>query len=669
VNRRTLIILFVLLAAFLALTESWATPAAATSTAVATAAKQIAAPPSDFATLALPEPAQTGIRSRTAMTAIYLEPTSDGSWHWNGTLPLDSGLDVQLLLFAPEAADWHLVLTSPNAERLELDAAQRRPASIGLGEESYQGQRYVLDPLTPGLWQVHIATDVPPGQTGSAHGYLVLANESPYQLYTHLSHHELWLGREVGLVAYIYDEHADAGTPAEQLATAAPTAPTPLAGMVHSVSLDVTLPDGRRETVSMAATAEAGVFAGGIVATQVGDYLAQIVVEGQSPEGHPFRRTSEHVFPIVARSLALNETPVTAAVAGEHRWTLPLSATALEAAVGEVKVSAQLWGTGTEGDMVPVAWIGGVVTPAQQRRQVTLPLSLDVRWLALAQARAPFELRDVRVQDVTSHVPLSQLERLPLQQPASLREDPATMPVTAVSDDMLMGMAPAPMAGPTPQSNGRLMLVHGYCSSAVWPTSHFSNYAVFQDFQQNRSHNQFALLIRDQGAQYSSFGVVAHSQGGAASLHLYTYYWSGLDWSSGSRLIQSVGTPYRGTALAGNLALLGQIFGAGCGTNWDLTYDGASLWLSGIPSWARNRVYYHTTSFTWVWWRYDYCHLATDLFLSDPEDGTTEQWAGQLAGAYNLGHKTGWCHTTGMRDPAQYNDYTRNVNMNTHASR
>jgi hypothetical protein len=100
-----------------------------------------------------------------------------------------------------------------------------------------------------------------------------------------------------------------------------------------------------------------------------------------------------------------------------------------------------------------------------------------------------------------------------------------------------------------------------------------------------------------------------------------------------------------------------------------LTYDGASLWLAGIPSWARSRVYFFTTSFTEVWWRYDYCHLVSDLLLSDPDDGTTEKWAGQLSGANNMGHKTGWCHTNGMRDPAQYNDGSRNSNMNTYANR
>ena len=115
------------------------------------------------------------------------------------------------------------------------------------------------------------------------------------------------------------------------------------------------------------------------------------------------------------------------------------------------------------------------------------------------------------------------------------------------------------------------MLVHGYCSDGnPFPTSQFTGEIVFNDPNQNRTHDQFANLIRNFGASYPSFGIVAHSQGGAASLHLYTYYWSGLDYATGgSRLIQSVGTPYQGTALAGNLACLDNIFGAGCGYNYE----------------------------------------------------------------------------------------------------
>ena len=57
-------------------------------------------------------------------------------------------------------------------------------------------------------------------------------------------------------------------------------------------------------------------------------------------------------------------------------------------------------------------------------------------------------------------------------------------------------------------------------------------------------------------------------------------------------------------------------------------------------------------------------NIATDLFLSDPDDGVVERSYAQLPGANNRGHKTGWCHTSGMRDPAQTSDSSRNSDMN-----
>ena len=132
-------------------------------------------------------------------------------------------------------------------------------------------------------------------------------------------------------------------------------------------------------------------------------------------------------------------------------------------------------------------------------------------------------------------------------------------------------------------------------------------------------------------------------------------------------MIQSVGSPYQGTALAGSLASLGSVFGVGCDSQNDLTESGAVAWLSYIPTWARNAVYYYTTSFKDRWWAYDYCNFATDPFLSDPDDGVVAKGRGQLPSGNNAGHKTNQCHTTGMRDDAQYLDGNRNSQMNAYA--
>lgn len=133
-------------------------------------------------------------------------------------------------------------------------------------------------------------------------------------------------------------------------------------------------------------------------------------------------------------------------------------------------------------------------------------------------------------------------------------------------------------------------------------------------------------------------------------------------------MIQSVGSPYRGTALAGSLAALGDVFGAGCGTQNDLTESGADAWLSYIPTWARSQVHYYTTSFEDNWWSYDYCNSFTDPFLSDPDDGVVAKSRAQLSGGNNRGHTEGWCHSTGMSDTAQYYDSGRNSVMNSNAA-
>ena len=132
-------------------------------------------------------------------------------------------------------------------------------------------------------------------------------------------------------------------------------------------------------------------------------------------------------------------------------------------------------------------------------------------------------------------------------------------PPGPVLADMTMGPSPllsAPrVSGASTQVGGMaspltrgLVLSHGYCSSGnIWPMQHFTgNVLQFVDADSNRSHDEFAQLLGAYGAPLDSFGLLAHSQGGNAGLHLYTYYESGLDHAKGGRLIQagsSVGIP------------------------------------------------------------------------------------------------------------------------------
>ena len=83
--------------------------------------KQIAAPPADFASLSLPNPADLGIRSRSALIPVELNQTAGGQWHWSGELRVDEGQGLSLMVLAPEGEQWAVTLTSPGGQTIALN--------------------------------------------------------------------------------------------------------------------------------------------------------------------------------------------------------------------------------------------------------------------------------------------------------------------------------------------------------------------------------------------------------------------------------------------------------------------------------------------------------------------------------------------------------------------
>ncbi len=631
--------------------------------------KQLSGPPEDFAAMRRLDPAASPILSRSALLPIELtadpaDASAPARAHVD--LPAEGGR-LRWVMFTGDAS-WQPTLRGPDGQVMTPRAGTAASAGalsaastvLGQGPQAQRGTEFRLDQAAPGTWSLQLRGAAP------GHGYVLAEGAAGTQLASYRQAGGQWAGQRIGLDAVLTGSDA-----------AGRTRMALQAGRIGSAQLRVIAPDGAITSWPMFddgrhadGAAGDGRYGGDFPAMAPGTYVAQVVVRGTSADGQAFVRTAEHVVPVVARSLRLAGDTALAADAAGGRLLLDLPVATTAAATDHYRVYAQVWGTARDGSEVPVAWVGGMVAPRDGR----LPVGFDPRWAARAGARAPFTLRQVRIEDPDQFVVLDQAADLPVTVSASRALATALRtPATAVTIDEAMRMGLRPQRSrlqAQAASGGRLLLVHGYCSEGVWPQSQFSNASTFLDANQNRSHDQFAQLLGQFGSQWTSFGTVAHSQGGAAALHLYTYYWSGLDQASGARLMQSVGTPYQGTNLSGILATVGSWFGIACGANSDMTYDGAANWLAGIPDWARAKVNYYTTSFkTTHWWVNDYCNIASDLVLSDPEDGTTEQAYGQLPGAINRGHTTGQCHTSGMRDPAQYLDASRNALMDANAAR
>ena len=337
--------------------------------------------------------------------------------------------------------------------------------------------------------------------------------------------------------------------------------------------------------------------------------------------------------------------------------------------------ATELWAHSPRGDRC-LGWIGGIAQVEIGRSgQQVLQIGCEPGRLKLA-ANELIECRNIRIHEREGFAPLdlvaqSQIDTAEIVQVLK-RTDQTTL---LAGDAGIPGIASVEFIQETmlvpPVGSHALVLTHGYCvGENTWTMSQFSSDAYkYENPNQNNSHDTFALDIASRASQFKSYGLIGHSQGGCAALHLYTFYWSGLDWAGPGRIIQTLGTPFKGSGIAGNLAALGEIFGVQCGANNDMTYAGAAAWLSTIPTSARAKVFSHTTTFTDNWFGNDYCNFFTDLFLTDPEDGVTENSSGHITGGNNMGLKSGWCHTAGMRDPNQCTDSQRNAVLNSQGAR
>ncbi|MFK7759707.1 MAG: hypothetical protein AB8C13_07160 [Phycisphaerales bacterium] len=601
--------------------------------------KQVSAPPSDIVSglLKLPDPESLAVRSKSALIPVT-PALINGTWTWSTTLDVrDQGARVALLSAQPDT--WESVLHAPERSAINPKQVARGNLSLTAGTDSLawvapdrQFEHISIHPNQSGQWSLTITAD------HNASGFVLIQDGPESTLSTYATQLSTLQDQPITLESTIDNGFT-----------------------ITTVSAQITSPSGIKSTE----TADKGSSSITIFPQEAGPYAVHITANAIDAQGNTIVRTTQNLIHAAPQAPLLN-APAIQSTESQTKFRFS-PGTVNQRAI----LAAEVWARPNDqqnAPHAPVAWISTIV---DQDRALTL----DHRWITLADADpSTLELRELRIHDLESFVPVEIVDRI------SVPVDPqvVTQKTTKITPDMLTGQRDSYVQAQLPVSNQRgagpghrLMLIHGYCSSGnPFTTSHFSgDTAIFADPNQSRSHDEFALQILSQSAPMKSFGVVGHSQAGMGALHLFTFYWSGLDWArNGNRLIQTVGAPYQGTALAGNAAVLGDVFGFGCGSNDNMTYAGSANWLSTIPSAPRQSVYYYTTSFEDGFF-FDYCNLVTDLLLSDPDDGVIERSAGQLPNANNMGHLEGWCHTEGMRDPAQCTDLSRNTVMNQEAKR
>ncbi|KAG2393354.1 hypothetical protein C9374_006885 [Naegleria lovaniensis] len=470
-----------------------------------------------------------------------------------------------------------------------------------------------------------------------------------------------------------------------------------------------------------------GTFSGEFVATEKGIFHFTVLVKGvvseemkarlfanakmvPSQQKITFMRTTQHIISVVEKDLELvNAGTVAAFNQMDEMMTVNLQAKPLvqDAEPKKYKAYAEIWARSQDGSsIVPVCWSLGmsISNPSTQGKDLmSIPLQFSMKWLSKANAQLPLTLKNVKIQDVDSSTIISEIAEISQVSTHHEHVDEITKMVKRrvtdqeavhkfaklllnsvyafnkgdqVTEMMTLGPRPKdlimqPMTTKRGITSGhKVILVHGYCSGGnPFTASDFQNAVIFSDIKQSRTNDQFAQLIWQIGKDLPSFSIVSHSQGGLAAVHLYTFYWSKADnvpTNPNIRILQSVGSPYGGCSAAGSIANLGKVFGAGCGSNSDLSVDGASKWLKTIPESSQKKIYYYATQ------NPDggkSCQSVMDWVLYKPNDGTVEiRFTTSFAAANNMGITKGWCHTADMAYPAQGTDHDRNAVLNKYAN-
>jgi len=646
--------------------------------------RQVAAPPEDLLSGRLRPPAPAWSQSPRALLRARFVERAGGGWQARLALPVEVDGPLTLLPLAPDALAFRLQLAGPDPSAGERDLAAESAAGRAQREQG------VL-PLGPGLATAAFSLPVVAGEhrlllsvdgRRRPDGYVLVTTPGPAVLESRLGHLRLLAGEAIPLQASL---RAHAGPEAPRLPLGAARLHLRRGG------LDLTLPlfdDGRHDD----GLPGDGLVGGAIPPLPPGELFVQLELQGLDAQGRGVLRTAERTLPLLPRAGLLSGEALLLP-RDDGRLGLHVGAWILVEGV-RTQLAAEVWGRDAQGEFVPLCWLSTMLPPSQAG-EAWLPLALDRRWLERVGATPPLELRQLRLADPDTGLAYDLRERLAVAGsdpgaasgaanagPVPGGEASGAQPVHVGPSGLVtpsMTMGPSPLVGGALPGLGSvrasglpwnperaLMLSHGYCSGGgIWPLGDFTGQVLqFVDPDANRSHDEFAQLLGAYGSQVDSFGFLGHSQGGCAALHLYTHYVSGLDQALGPRRIQAVASPWAGSPLASSLAGLGGIFGVGCGSNFDLSDDGAALWLASIPSWARDEVWFWTTQNSG-----SACNFLTNLFLDSPNDGVVERAKGQLPGGHNMGHISGWCHTTGMSNTANYLDHVRNVERDAAAAR
>jgi hypothetical protein len=587
--------------------------------------KVTAGPPSEFPMMNLPDV----IADRISSSSSLLNLKYGVDFTFVADVPVDGDVSLTLSFFSDDPLS-AFEFTIIDSEGRHVPNGSFIDESLSFGSNSYPCRTFSIPNPVSGDWLFRAHHT--PKDARTPQGLLLVGTHSEHEVALAVDSLFLHVGKTVGIRTWLSNSIMGRHRAINDAIKG---------GMARVVLPDSSVQEIQLDDDSFGFRNEPGdgIWGGNLTALNAGRYMLDVTVQGTTPSGHPFIRTVVDFLNVIDPILSLKDRPAIAMASHHSEYLALLLPVHLlhgssDVAGSKVRVFAQVWGRDKRGIDVAICWVGGVTRIEMFRGEHVLSLLLNKNWLAGTRVKRLHSLRNFFVQDIHHFVPIAASASIRIFHHRSSHPVMAAMlnsGKVALTHSMLNGPVPSWLlrkrqqftnsstSGSTAAST--LLLVHGYCAHETpFDTSSFSDYTLFLDLDANRLNDEFAVRIRDAASSFSSFGIVAHSQGGLASLHLRSFYWSPLDNSNGGRRLQTLASPYQGQPLAGLLAKVGQALGFLCGSNDDLTYDGARLWLASVPMSARKEVYYWAAKYGNNGLIH-YCNLAANIVLGWPNDG------------------------------------------------
>jgi hypothetical protein len=678
-----------------------------------TVAKHLSGSPSEFAANAIPSPLAAAAQESSSFLTASAHASSADNVDSESiiTLPVDSTSFFSFAIFTQTTTSYSIKLVDPNGNVVQGLLQNAVVEKIEFGSDTVKTVTYgVVNPIV-GEYVLHVQyadgfisfkqsnprnsslafiRDFAPEGEVEIDVVVLLYNQSPYQIFSHVSTYKSVVGAPISVLSQLSDFSVESfDRSASPLKRPTPLKKSMFKEETIEVELSMAHPDGFISQIPMEDMIAANGFAeedGVFVATfnpiATGNYYARVKFSATLDDVNQTQivRTTQQVIAVVREEVKITGAAVAKIEEGKDQIKIYVEVDTNYASSTPLRPYAQVWGTSSDGSIVPVCWVSTIASTLIIDGNHYLQMELNSNWLSLAEAQFPIYLRNVTVQDTNTYLVMSEYTEIPVtvqdKSTLSLINYRQSSEVT-ITDEMLFGVRPSnlvPEVAAAEGTTGKLILVHGYCApSNPWIeyNADFTNADYVEFLLCADSNNVFATKIDSfaKSKGYTSYSLAGYSQGGMATTELRTKFWSGADIPTNGKVLQSVVTPYKGQTLAGTTANLGKIFGVGCGSVYDLTLDGANLWATTIPTSIRSGISFYYVQFGDKGFNTRYCNAALNTQLDKPNDGVTEVSKASFVGANNMGVTVGECHTKDMKYPPAFGNSARNKQISGFAAR